>query len=269
MEESRKAGQRVIKNLVTEKKSKMILTGLCVSALILTLLSIVVVHPLHLTHAAGTNTAEDNFQRPNTTLGWGTTTNNDGLTNHTWQRSLNNSNYAFLNSNNGVIVYAGTNGHKIAGFVNVPVQSSGDVLAKITFTATGHAVGGVTLLVTGGTSWYQADMNTSTTTLEIRKRLNGIMTTVASIPFVYTANTAYWLRLDVQTSNGVAVVKENAWAAGTTEPTPALVTYSDTAPLAAGCAGAMGDWFKTPSPNEQVRFSSWSYAVQGLATPAQ
>lgn len=261
--------QHFFKKLLKVRKSKRVITGFFIFALLFTLLSVFVVRPLHVTHAAGTNTAEDNFHRANTTLGWGTTTNNDGLTNYIWQRSLNNGNTAFLNSNNGVIVYAGTNGHKIAGYVKVPVQSSGDVLAEITFTATGHGVAGVTLLVTGGTSWYQADMNTSTKTLEIRKRLNGIMTTVTSIPFTYVANTAYWLRLDVQISNNTAVINENAWAAGTTEPTKWLVTYTDSKPLPAGSAGAMGDWFRSPAQNEQERFGSWSYAAQGLATPAQ
>ena len=222
-------------------------------------------------HAAGftNNTAEDNFQQPDTASGWGTTTNNDGLPNYTWQRSLNNSTDAFMQSNKGVIVYAGTDGHKVAGYVAVPAQIGGDVLAVITFTATGHSVGGVMLQVTGGTNWYQGDMNTANKILEIRKRLNGIITTLSSIPFNYVSNTAYWMRLDVQASSGSEQINERAWAAGTVEPNNWLVTYVDTKPLSAGSAGAMGDWFKGPLPGEQVRFSSWSYAAKRLAVPAQ
>ncbi len=166
------------------------------------------IHPTSTTRAATPNTAEDNFQRPDTTVGWGTTTNTDGLTNYAWQRSLSNTTYAYIHSNKGTIVYAGTNGHQVAGYVNVPAQQGGDALAEITFTAVGHGVGGLCLQVTGGTDWYQGDMNTSTGTLEIRKRLNGIMTTEAYIPFTYVANTPYWIRLDVQAGVGSEQVSE-------------------------------------------------------------
>ena len=261
--------QNVFMKSWNAKKTRVLCAGLFLFALLAALVSVLAVHPLHSTRAAGTNTAEDNFQRTDTTLGWGTTTNNDNLTNYAWQRSLNNTNYAFMSKNNGVIVYTGKNGHKIAGYVAVPAHIGGDVLAEITFSVSGHNVGGVMLQVTGGTSWYQADMNTTNSTLEIRKRLNGIMTTVAAIPFSYASNTAYWLRLDVQAANGSEQVNERAWAKGTTEPTVWQVTYTDTHPLPAGSAGAMGDWFKGSPASQQIRFSSWSYAAQGLATPAQ
>jgi len=215
------------------------------------------------------NTAEDNFQRSDTTTGWGTTTNTDGLTNYAWQRSFSNTNYAYIHSNTSTIVYAGVNGHKVAGYVNVPAQQGGDALAEVTFTAVGHGVGGLCLQVTGGTSWYQGDMNTSTGTLELRKRLNGITTTEAYVPVTYVANTPYWIRLDVQAGVGSEQVSERMWAAGTIEPTNWQVTWTDTSPLPAGNAGAMGDWFKSPLPGEQVLFQSWSYAATGLAVPAQ
>src|SRR5260370_23079124 len=177
------------------------------------LVSIVCVHST-ITHAAGNNTAEDNFQRPHTTVGWGMTTNKSGLINYPWQRSLGTSNDTYIQSSTGIIVYAGTNGHKIAGYVGVPAQLAGDALAKITFTSVGQAVGGVTLQVRGGVSWYQADMNTAGKILELRKRDRGIMTTVASIPFAYSANTPYWIREDVQVSNGVAQINARAWQNG-------------------------------------------------------
>lgn len=217
-------------------------------------------------YAAGTNIAEDNFQRPPTTVGWGTTTNKSGLINYPWQRSLGMSNYSYIQSKAGIIVYAGTNGHKIAGYVAVPAQLGGDVLAKITFTSVEQAVGGVTLQVRGGMSWYQADMNTASKILELRKRDRGIMTTVTSIPFTYSVNTPYWVREHVQVSNGAAQIKARVWHNGTNEPSNWQVTYSDTHPLPAGNAGAMGDWLKRPSSAVQIRFNSWSYAANGLAS---
>lgn len=232
------------------------------------LVSIVCVHS-PTTHAAGNNTAEDNFQRPHTTVGWGTTTSKSGLINYPWQRSLGTSNNSYIQSSTGIIVYAGTNGHKIAGYVKVPAQLGGDALAKITFTSVEQAVGGVTLQVRGGMSWYQADMNTASKILELRKRDHGIMTTVASIPFTYSANTPYWIREHVQVSNGVAQINARAWRNGTAEPSNWQVTYSDTHPLPAGNAGAMGDWLKKPFSGAQICFNSWSYAANGLASPAQ
>ena len=207
--------------------SGVFFTALFLLASLIMILSLINIHPTLSTHAATTNTAEDNFQRADTTVGWGTTTNTDGLTNYAWQRMFSNTNYAYIHSNTGTIVYAGVNGHKVAGYVNVPAQQGGDALAEVTFTAVGHGVAGLCLQVTGGTSWYQGDMNTSDGILEIRKRLNGIMTTEASVPVTYTANTAYWFRLDVQAGVGSEQVSERMWAAGTTEPTSWQVTWTD------------------------------------------
>ncbi|MGZ3642351.1 MAG: hypothetical protein ACXVCM_00720, partial [Ktedonobacteraceae bacterium] len=141
--------------------SGVFFTALFLLASLIMILSLINIHPTLSTHAATTNTAEDNFQRADTTVGWGTTTNTDGLTNYAWQRMFSNTNYAYMHSNTGTIVYAGVNGHKVAGYVNVPAQQGGDALAEVTFTAVGHGVAGLCLQVTGGTSWYQGDMNTS------------------------------------------------------------------------------------------------------------
>ncbi len=121
--------------------------------------------------------------------------------------------------------------------------------------------------VAGGTSWYQADVNTFLGALELRKRLNGTMTTVLSTPMPCAAGTTYWLREDVRIVNGVALVQARFWADGTAEPSGWQVSWSDTAPLAAGQAGAMGDWFKDPAASTRVQFLTWSYAATGLASP--
>ena len=76
-------------------------TALFLLASLIMILSLVNIHPTLSTHAATTNTAEDNFQRADTTVGWGTTTNTDGLTNYAWQRSLSNTSYAYIHSNKG------------------------------------------------------------------------------------------------------------------------------------------------------------------------
>ncbi len=217
-----------------------------------------------------TNTAEDNFIRANKTGGWGTTSNTDGLANYAWQRSLGTSTFCSIQSNVGDIAFTLVDGHKVAGYVKTAPQQSGDVLAEIHFSNIGGAEGGVNLdNNTRGSQWYQADMNTDLKTLELRKRFNGIMTTVTTIPFTFTPNTTYWLRIDVQTSNGVAIVRGRAWLNGTTEPTTWQVTYTDHTPLVAGLPGAMGDWFRAPPAGTLTGFTSWSYAATGSAVPAK
>jgi len=215
------------------------------------------------------NTAEDNFQRANSTSGWGSTTNNDALPNLPWQRSLSSgSPYSSVLGGNGIIHFAGTNGHKIAGYVKVPANAGGDVLEEISFSATGHQLGGVMLQVSGGAYWYQADINTNANVINLVKRNAGIMNWVASIPFTATANTRYWIRLDVQPVAGSAVLNARVWADGTPEPTGWQISYSDPSPLAPGQAGAMGDWPKTPAAGEAIVYLNWSYSATGLATAA-
>jgi hypothetical protein len=224
--------------------------------------------PVSQAHAVGTNTAEDNFQRSNM-QGWGTTTNNDGLPNYGWQRSLaTNQPYSQIQSDNGIITYTGTNGHKCAGYVAVPASLGGDVLEEVSFSAVGHQLAGLMLQVTGGSYWYQADINTHTNLINLVKRNAGVMNWVASVPFTAQANTAYWVRLDVQPNGTGEILNTRVWAAGTPEPTSWMVTWTDSSPLAAGQTGAMGDWPTTPQPGEEIHYLNWSYSASGLAVPA-
>ena len=142
-EENKNNFQHFFNASQSKRKLGIVCTGLFLLMLLLALLAMPFVRPLHATHASSNNTAEDNFQRSDTTVGWGTTTNNDGLANLIWKRSLNGSNFAYMQAQNGVIVFAGTDGHKVAGYVAVPAQRGGDVLAQITFNTVGHAVGGL------------------------------------------------------------------------------------------------------------------------------
>jgi len=215
------------------------------------------------------NAAEDDFARANVAGTWGVTSNTEGLPNYPWQRSLGASPYVSINGGVGDIAYTQTNGHKVAGYVATAPAQNGDTLARITFSNVGAAEGGVSLdNNTVGTQWYQADINTFLGTLELRKRLAGIMTTVTSVPFPVTPYTTYWLRVDVQVNNGVAQVNGRAWLDNTPEPTTWQVTYNDATPLAAGYPGAMGDWFQAPPAGTLTDFTSWSYAPTGLAISA-
>ena len=211
-------------------------------------------------------TVEDNFQRANTTAGWGTTTNTDGIANLPWQTTLDGSSpYGFINNQHGVIVYAGTTGHKVAGYVNTPPVLGGDTLARFRMTATDAALAGVIVQHSDTSNWYQADIATTSqygftkNTLELTIRRAGVMIHAADAPFVVAANTDYWIREVVQVSGGVAHISARAWADGTPEPNTWLVTYNDTTPLPPGNGGAMGDWLRLPQAGEQTQFSAWAY----------
>ncbi len=211
-------------------------------------------------------TAEDNFLRANTTAGWGTTTNTDGIANLPWQKELDGSSPdGFMNNQNGVIVYTGTTGHKLAGYINTPAVLGGDTLARFRVTATDAALAGVIVQHSDSSNWYQADIATTTqygftkNTLELTVRRAGVMIHAADAPFAIVANTNYWIREVVQVTGGVAHIAARAWADGTPEPSTWLVTYNDPTPLPAGNGGAMGDWLRSPQAGEQVQFSAWSY----------
>jgi hypothetical protein len=218
---------------------------------------------------APTKTAEDNFARPDQS-GWSTTTNNDALPNYAWQRSLAAGQpYSDIASHTGIITYTGTPGHKAQGYVNVPSNNGGDILADVVFSATGHQLAGVTLSTNpNGAAWYQCDLNTQTGVVNLVKRLNGVMNWVAQVPFVAQPGTPYWLRCDVQPNGTTNVVSARVWAAGNPEPTTWQVTWTDPSPLAAGQAGAMGDWPTRPAAGEQIQFLNWAYAAAGFAAPA-
>jgi hypothetical protein len=220
-------------------------------------------------HAATGNTAEDNFTRANQ-AGWGTTTNNDGLPNYAWARSLATGQpYANITSGAAQITYTGTDGHKAQGYVAVPANQGGDILSEISFSAIGHQLAGVTLsTATNGTAWYQCDVNTNSGMINLVRRYAGVMNWAAQTAFTATAGTQYELRCDVQYGNGTATVSANVWPAGTPEPAGWMIQWTDATPLAAGVAGAMGDWPTHPAAGEAISFLNWAYAASGVALPA-
>jgi hypothetical protein len=211
-------------------------------------------------------TVEDDFQRADTTAGWGTTTNADGITNLPWQKELDGSSpHGYISDDHGVIEYTGTDGHKLAGYADTPPVLGGDTLARFRVTATDAPLAGVIVQHSDTSNWYQADISTVTeygftkNTLELTIRRAGVMIHAADAPFAIVANTDYWIREVVQVSGGVAHIEARAWADGTPEPSTWLVSYNDPTPLPPGNGGAMGDWLKDPQPGEQVQFSAWSY----------
>lgn len=176
------------------------------------------------------------------------------VTNYKWQRSLNNYNYAFIQSNTGIVTFTGYVQHKVAGYVSVPPYQGGDGLEEVSFSDLGSAISGPTILVQGGSAWYEADLDTHKHILELVKRNLEKINHLTSIPFPILTNTPYWIRVDVKVTNGVAQFNARAWQNGTPEPGSWQVTYSDNSPLAAGNAGIMNDWWTTPLPGNKFGF---------------
>jgi uncharacterized repeat protein (TIGR01451 family) len=226
-------------------------------------------NPQRPTGAATTNIAEDVFLRPNTTAGWGTTTNFDGVPNFTWSGDLGTNANAQISNDTGIITYTGTDGHRVAGYVDTPVQAGGDVLAEFSFGADGLEQCGVIVQRMGTGQWYQADLNTALGVLQLIKRYSGRMYVEASIAFAAQPNVRYWIRLDAQPGASSELLRARVWKDGTPEPTAWQVSYTDPNPLPAGYPGAMGDWFAGPLPGEAESFEAWAYANPGPAVPPE
>jgi outer membrane protein assembly factor BamB len=217
--------------------------------------------------AAASNTAEDTFTRADTTAGWGTTTNADGLTNLPWQGDFASSSLTVINSDAGRINVT-SNGHPLSGSLGVPSNAGGDVLGEVSFSAVGHGAAGLLVQRASVNQWYEAVLDTSKKQLQLIRRVAGVNTVVGTpMSFTAAAGTNYWLRLDAAPSGGTEVISARVWADGSTEPTSWQTTYTDATPLAAGQPGALGIWYTGPGAADHMDFHAFAYAPSGLATP--
>lgn len=216
--------------------------------------------------AAASNTAEDTFTRPDTTAGWGTTTNADGLANLPWQGDFGNSSLTVISGNAGRIDVT-TSGHPLSGYLGVPSSAGGDVLGEFSYSAVGHGAAALLLQRVSANQWYEAVLDTSKGQLQLIRRYGGTNTVVGTpMSFTATAGTDYWLRLDAAASGGTETISARIWPAGSTEPASWQTTYTDSTPLPAGVPGALGIWYKSPGATDHMDFHAFAYAASGTAT---
>jgi streptogramin lyase len=216
--------------------------------------------------ATTSNTIEDDFTRPDQ-AGWGSSTNSDGVPNVAWgMDGAGSLSYVAINGNSGHYGYQGN-----ANFIGIAsagsaIYNGGDVLARVSLSAVGHGTPYVALNACSNKScYYGARLHTSTGQFELAKRQNGGTGVYASTVFTPAANTAYWIRLDVNPTTHVLSGK--IWQDGSSEPSAWTLQWTDTGtPLGAGYAGAGGSWDHAGN-GEYFSYTCFAYAASGSAAP--
>ncbi|HEX9036390.1 MAG TPA: hypothetical protein VF808_05310 [Ktedonobacterales bacterium] len=213
------------------------------------------------------NTIEDNFTRVNQT-GWGTSTNDSGVANISWgmDGGGGQSNVSITN-NTGVYGYPGATGIPGIASAGSVKYNGGDALVRFSVSAVGHIMPYVSLNDCSDKScYYGARLHTSVNLLEVARRSGGVSSVLASVPFTASANTVYWMRLDVQVGTGNDTLQAKIWADGTPEPSAWMVTATDTSPLVANLPGDGGSWDGVGT-GETMNYTCYAYAASGLASP--
>ena len=212
------------------------------------------------------NSIEDDFTRANQS-GWGTSTNTDGVANVTWGMD-GTASYVSIANNTGVYGYQGSINSIGIASAGTTTYNGGDSLVEFSVSAVGHATPYMVQNACSNKScYYGARLHTSQNKLEIAKRSNGGTSILASVPFTATANTVYWMRLDVAPAGAgqPTVLSAKIWANGSPEPANWMVTFSDTSPLAANYPGTGGSW-DIAGTGERINYSCYAFATSGLAS---
>ncbi|WIG58453.1 MAG: hypothetical protein OJF49_001199 [Ktedonobacterales bacterium] len=222
--------------------------------------------PLVAAAASNGNTIEDTFTRGNQT-GWGTSTNNDGVPNVAWGMDGNGGrSFVTISNNTGAFGYQGnTNAIGIAS-AGTATYNGGDSLVEFSMSAVGHVTPYVVQNACSSKGcYYGARLHTSKGQLEITKRSGGSTHTLVSTAFVASANTLYWMRLDVSVGASTTL-SAKIWADGAPEPSGWMLTTVDNTPLAANFSGTGGSWDKTGT-GESINYTCYAFATSGLAAP--
>lgn len=216
---------------------------------------------------AGSNVLEDDFARADTSAGWGTSTNTDGVQTFAWGGDAASSSAVTIASNSGQMLYPGSRTSLKAYAPGT--FAGGDVLARVSLSGVGAADAGVLVdATTDGQAWYQAQIDSVTNQLELVKRVNGTSTDVAAASFTPVNGTTYDLRLDVNSSTGALAAR--VWVDGTVEPSSWTVTSTDSsAPLAPGAVGLLSWWPNAPTGSTSVAFTGFGYSDSGSAVLPQ
>src|SRR5439155_4243506 len=105
-----------------------------------------------------------------------------------------------ISANTGVYGYQGNPNAVGVASVGSTTYDGGDALVKFALNAVGHVIPYEVENACGDKScYYGARLHTSKNKLELAKRSGGSTSILASVPFTASANTLYYLRLDVAT----------------------------------------------------------------------
>lgn len=210
------------------------------------------------------NVYEDDCMRANTSSGWGTSTNFDGLTNFPWYHPHSSATYMTINNMLCQSAYNGTSG-SLTAYVGKSQtagvsQNGGDGLMLVAFSTVGNANAGLVLDGNGSqTTWYDLRINLGTS-LVLEKKVSNVQTDEATVPITILAGTYYWIRSDFNPTTGLWQAK--IWAAGTSEPSTWTLSWTDPSPLGAGSPGVHVHW-ATVGTGQVVQMACFAWAPSG------
>lgn len=194
--------------------------------------------------------ATDTFTRADNASSWGTASN--GI--DTWSKTGTGT--VSISSNEGVIVSAGSDTNMQLGTAQA---SDFDITCRISFNDTGD-IGGIEgrYSVSGGNvSCYKFLFYTGA--VHLNKAVSGTNTQLTTASFTITANTFYWMRLQIigTTLNG------KIWADGSAEPTAWTTTTTDSSVVGNGGYAVLGN---TAGPSTGVRFDHFNGISLGYSS---
>jgi hypothetical protein len=163
----------------------------------------------------------DTFQRANRSL-WGTAS--DG---QTWGGDANSQSVFSLSGNAGLVSNTGATSYSA---VLGPQASNAEVYATGSLSSFSNSNFGDVLRWTDGNNWYKAYIDGSS--LIMQKKVSGVTTILASVPFSAAAGSAYTIHFRVVG----ATLTANVWASAGAEPGGWMVTASDST-LTSGYCG--------------------------------
>jgi len=155
----------------------------------------------------------DTFQRANQSF-WGTAS--DG---QTWGGDANSLSAFSISGNAGLVSKTGSISYSA---VLGPTASNAEVYATGSLSSFSNSNFGDVLRWTDGNNWYKAYIDGSS--LILQKKVNGVTTILASVPFAASAGTSYTIHFRVVGS----ILTANVWASSGNEPSGWMVTASDT-----------------------------------------
>src|SRR6266567_7970520 len=164
------------------------------------------------TPTSGATLGTDTFQRPNQAH-WGTAS--DG---QTWGGDANTQSVFSISGNAGVVSNTGSSSYSA---VLGPKASNAEVYATGSLSSFSSSNFGDVLRWTDGNNWYKAFIDGSS--LILQKKVSGVTTMLASVPFAASGGSSYTLHFRVVGST----LSANVWAASGSEPSGWMVTASD------------------------------------------
>lgn len=152
--------------------------------------------------------AQDTFQRANQSF-WGNAS--DG---QTWGGDANMVTAFSISGNTGKVTNTSTSYSAVLG----PVATNSDIVLSGSITNfTNNNIGAVARW-TDGNNWYKAYIDG--TNLIIQKKVNGVATIIATVPFKASAGTSYSVHFRVTGTT----LQANAWASSSAEPSGWMAT---------------------------------------------